>query len=415
MSDEHAELLDGRYALRRELGRGGICVVHEAHHRFTERRVAVKTLLPEYADNAYAAERLLVEATALGRVRHPCVVEAIDAGRAEGRPYLVMELLEGGRSLEGVLATRSTLGVTAGVRLVRRMADAIAVSHEAGVVHRDIKPGNVLLVRVPLQDDPSRKHTAVKVIDFGLATVDNPIGGNSESKPEDGIVGTPEYMSLERLMGTSPNLPAGDVYALGVTLYECLTGTVPFPGNYPQVLQAVATTEARRLSLVRSGVPESISDVVHRALAREPQGRYLNARQFCDALDTAYGDLDQTIAESAPSEDAAKRRKFSRAAYITPVHVTLDGETFDARSEDLSEGGLLVLAPHAMRLGATGEIRWALPVSGTMVTTRVRAQWSRANPEHPQAPCALGLEFVDADAQTCSEIIRYAATAGSPV
>lgn len=405
---------DERYVLRRELGRGGICVVHEAMHRFTERRVAIKSLLPEYVKSEEAATRLLQEATAIGRVRHPCVVEAYDAGWSAGAPYLVMELLEGSRSLEGLLAARGKLSVREALLVMRRVSDAIAVAHEAGVIHRDIKPGNVLLARMVSPDDPSKKQTYVKVIDFGLATLARGPEALRKITKVETVLGTPEYMSLERLTATDDRQPASDVYALGVTLYECLAGTVPFPGNYAQVLRGVATGQLESLEKVRPDVPKAVAEVVHKALARDASARYPHARALCVALDLATSALGEELGGRlvAPVVEASQR-KHGRAPYITPVRVTLEGVAFDARSEDVSEGGVLVLAPRAFPLGTRGEIRFALPVSGAVVTAKAVVRWAKDNKDNPRAPCALGLELVDSSEMVKDEIAKYVRHVGT--
>jgi serine/threonine protein kinase len=407
--------LHERYVLKRELGSGGMCVVHEGVHRYTERRVAIKRLLPEYVRNEEAGARLLLEATALGRVRHPCVVEAFDAGRARGVPYLVMELLEGSRSLEGLLAARGRLEVRDGVNVVRRAAEGIATAHAAGVVHRDIKPGNILLVRGPANDGSARKQTYVKVIDFGLATLVSKDDPDQKLTRLDSVLGTPEYMPLERLTATGDKRPVTDVYALGVTLYECLAGRVPFAGSYPQVLQQVAMTTPELITRARPDVHDSLARVIHKALARDADDRYQDAAEFCVALDAAMADAETDkgapLITTTPEVPVAKR-KFSRAPYITPVQVTLGGETFDARTEDVSEGGILVLGRHAFPLGVTGTMRWALPTTGDLVVSHVVLRWAKDKPENPRAPCALGLEFVNADARVRAAIAKYVSIVG---
>src|SRR6185503_3040405 len=181
-------LVDERYVIKREIGRGGICAVYAAEHRYTRRTYALKALLPEYKKHQEARARLLAEARMLGAVVHPNVVEVVDAGMDDGSPFVVMERLRA-KSVEAILLARGKLTVHDALVVGRLAAAALAATHRARVIHRDIKPGNLLVVR-------TETGKSVKLIDFGVAT------GWEERAPDDdgppsAVVGTPHYMAPE--------------------------------------------------------------------------------------------------------------------------------------------------------------------------------------------------------------------------
>ncbi|HEY1957828.1 MAG TPA: serine/threonine-protein kinase, partial [Polyangiaceae bacterium] len=185
-------LVDERYLLKREIGRGGICAVYAAEHRYTRRTYALKALLPEYRKHQEARARLLAEARMLGAVAHPNVVEVVDAGMDDGAPFVVMERLRA-KSVEAILLARGKLTVHDALVIARFAVAGLAATHRARVIHRDIKPGNLLVVRT----DTGK---SVKLIDFGVAT------GWEERAPDDdgppsAVVGTPYYMAPEHLAG----------------------------------------------------------------------------------------------------------------------------------------------------------------------------------------------------------------------
>jgi serine/threonine-protein kinase len=218
--------VDGRYELRRDLGRGAGGIVFEARHTFTGRRVALKVVAPDVprAKLEELRGRLMREARALAAVHHPGVVEVLDGGVLDdGTPFVVMENLEG-RTLEGLLTTRGKLSIHETVALTLQLADALEATHEAGVVHRDMKPSNVLITR----DRDGRER--VKLVDFGIAQ----IAGSKDEEKLTGIgalIGTPAYMAPEQLLALEDVDLRADLYALGITMFECLTGNVPYIGE----------------------------------------------------------------------------------------------------------------------------------------------------------------------------------------
>ena len=210
-------------------------LVFEAHHKFTRRAVALKLLPGELRGRKEVRSRLLREALALTAVRHPGFVEVLDAGVCgEHGPYVVLEMLDG-RTLDGILAARRRLTIQDTVQIGRQVCDAVAYANGRGVIHRDLKPSNVFIARNEIGEE------MVKLIDLGVAAV-----AEEQLEHHDGklthaheVVGTPEYMAPEQLWGREVDART-DVYAIGMTLFECLTGEVPYLGSYPEVLVQVS-------------------------------------------------------------------------------------------------------------------------------------------------------------------------------
>ncbi|HEX3346123.1 MAG TPA: serine/threonine-protein kinase, partial [Polyangiaceae bacterium] len=229
------DVVDTRYELRRLIARGGMSLVFEAHHKFTRRAVALKLLPEELRGKRDIRGRLLREAYALTAVRHPGFVEVLDAGVCgEHGPYVVLEMLEG-RTLDGILAARRRLPVADTVQVARQVCEAVAHANARGVVHRDVKPSNVFVARSEIGEE------TVKLIDLGVAAVAEERLEENDRKLTQAheVVGTPEYMAPEQLWGREIDART-DVYAIGMSLFECLTGEVPYVGSYPDVLVQVA-------------------------------------------------------------------------------------------------------------------------------------------------------------------------------
>ncbi|HXK17457.1 MAG TPA: protein kinase, partial [Polyangiaceae bacterium] len=402
--------VDRRYLLKREIARGGAGAVFEAEHIYTKRSVALKLLVPEQRSAAEPRARLLREALALSAARHPGVVAALDAGETDdGTPYLVLELLEG-RSLEGILAVRRRISSAEAAQVGAAICDALSAAHRRGIIHRDIKPSNVFVAR----DEQGRE--VVKLFDFGVARVPS----ESNKLTQDGaLLGTPEYMAPEQLLARDVD-GRTDLYALGVTLYECLAGVVPFEGNFGEVLLSVSTKMLPPLREKAADVPPDLASAIEKALAREPDERFADAATFAQALRAAgpaatpgsllgirqgppaiprpatvsapsprakggpaspvipasHGAASQgaPVSHGVPASPArvvpvppplpATRRRFPRAPYVTPVRIYYGSSVLDGRSEDVSVGGLLVLAPQAFEQAEQVKVRFALPMTG---------------------------------------------------
>jgi serine/threonine protein kinase len=419
------DTIDGRYELLRELGRGGAGAVFEARHVYTRRAVAIK-IIREDRERATLNElktRLLREAQALAAARDPGIVDVLDAGvAANGMPYLVLECLEG-RTLEGLLAARERISPIDTAAIGMQLARSLAAAHRAGVVHRDVKPSNVFVMRTA----DGREHT--KLVDFGIARIEQ-VAERRISKCG-ALIGTPEYMSPEQLLGRDDVDGRSDIYALGVTLYECLTGRVPYTGTYAQVLLQCATGDAvAPVRAIAPDVPEPLATVIDRALAKPREARFADMDAFADALEAVTAGARKHSAllgppplpppaqpamralapalPEAPVIDYAQKRRSPRAAYVTPVRLLVDGFTLDGRSEDISESGMLVLCRGECSVNQSISVRFASPIDGRVVTVRGRVRWVKGAGRSDQVQRALGLEFETLPGDVRDSINRYA-------
>ncbi len=435
MSLDIGTTVDRRYLLKREIARGGAGAVFEAEHLYTKRSVALKLLLPEQRSAPEPRARLLREALALSAARHPGVVAALDAGETDdGTPYLVLELLEG-RSLEGILAVRRRIGAAEVAWLGAAVCEALAAAHRCGIIHRDIKPSNVFVAR----DEQGQE--VVKVFDFGVARVPT----EKNKLTQDGaLLGTPEYMAPEQLLARDVD-GRTDLYAVGVTLYECLAGVVPFEGNFGEVLLKASTQPLPPLRQKAGDVTPEFAAVVERALARDPDARFTDALAFAQALRKAAptsapgsllgirqgpppipvrpGAAPVAAAAAEPARASLSgsgrgapvppplpttRRRFPRAPYVTPVRIVHDQVVLDGRSEDVSVGGLLVLAPQAFEQAQLVKVRFALPMTGRVIEIGATARWVKA----AGVRGAVGLQFSSLPADAHEVIDRYVTMMG---
>jgi serine/threonine-protein kinase len=252
----------GEFDVVAPVASGGMGGVYLAQHARSGQRVALKVLDPQFADHAEIVARLFAERTVTERAHHPGLLEVHGAGRSDaGIPYLVMEYLDGD-SL-AVVAARGELSLSVIAAIGAQVAGALAALHDAGVVHCDIKPENVLVLAGSTWRGAA---PVVKVIDFGVArSVDEPPADDAS------IAGTPAYMAPEQWGGTP--VTASDVYALGCLLFEMLTGETPFDGSLPQLMIAHMEQRPPRPSWLRAGVPIEMERVVLRALAKDPAHR----------------------------------------------------------------------------------------------------------------------------------------------
>src|ERR1700722_14791105 len=266
-------IVDTRYELRRLIARGGMGLVFEAHHRFTRRAVALKLLPDEVRGQKEPRGRLLREAHALTAVRHPGIVEVLDAGVCrEMGPYVVMEMLDG-RTLDGILAARRRLSIRDAVQVARQVCDAVGHAHSRGVVHRDLKPSNYFIARNEIGQE------TVKLIDLGVAAVAEEQLEQHDHKLTQAheVLGTPEYMAPEQLWGRAIDART-DVYAIGMSLYECLTGEVPYAGTYPEVLVQVSNAPGPpKVRERRPDVPEALAGAIEMALEKNAADRFHSA------------------------------------------------------------------------------------------------------------------------------------------
>ncbi|MBE0594385.1 MAG: protein kinase, partial [Gemmatimonadales bacterium] len=289
-----AAALADRYTIERELGSGGMATVYLAHDLKHDRKVAIKVLRPELAA-AVGAGRFLREIRIEARLQHPHILTLIDSGEADGLLYYVMPYVEG-VSLRGKLARDGRFPIPEVVRLLREIVGALAHAHEQGIVHRDVKPDNVLL---------SGEHHAV-VTDFGVAKALGEVVGRQDATTVGLALGTPAYMAPEQAMA-DPNVDhRADLYALGVVAYEMLTGAPPFAGVTPQATLAAHLTETPDpVAVKRPDVPDGLADLVMRCLEKDPAARWQDARALLQRLETIATPGGTVV----PDEAGARRRR----------------------------------------------------------------------------------------------------------
>ena len=261
----------GRYRLERELGRGAMGAVHVAVDETMHRRVALKTIHPELLggqDRQAWLDRFLSEARAAARCHHPNIVTVFDFGEADGVPFISMEYVDG-QSLHGLLARTGALDPPQAVSIASAMLSALQDAHSHGVIHRDVKPANILLTKGGL----------VKVSDFGIARLDSTHASRTGT-----MVGTPSYMAPEQFTG-DPVDPRTDVFAAGVVVFEMLTGGKPFPGkSVTEIMYKVVHEPPQDPADLGVQLPGALRRVVLTALNKAPDARYQSADAFCAAL-----------------------------------------------------------------------------------------------------------------------------------
>ena len=292
-----------QYEIEGEVGRGGMSVVYRARDRRLNRPVAIKVLPPELAYDPAIRTRFTREAQTSALLSHPHIVPIFDVGEREGIAYFVMALVTGG-NLGSLLASEPRPPVDVVRRLLAEIADALAYAHLRGVIHRDIKPDNILL------DEESGRGM---VTDFGIARA---IEGGSRLTVTGMAVGTPTYMSPEQAVGEREIDGRSDIYSLGVLAYQMLTGRVPFSaGNTMALMMKHVTEPPRPIAELRPETPKPLREAVERALAKAPEDRWPNAAAFRAALaasesaapSTWRAESKEPVRYATPRPEAARR------------------------------------------------------------------------------------------------------------
>jgi tRNA A-37 threonylcarbamoyl transferase component Bud32 len=278
-------VLAGRYQIVRRIGEGGMGAVYEATHTVIGKRVAVKVLLEKFHAKSDFVARLLQEARLASAIGHEHIVDVTDFGTTDdGRSFVVMEFLDG-ESLAELTMREAPLPIERCLRIARQVAGALGAAHAKGIFHRDVKPENIYLVRRGDAD-------FVKVVDFGISKAVKPGGDDGEAGyrlTHTGLLlGTPLYMSPEQARGQEDLDHRVDIWALGVLLYECLTGEVPFrANNYLGIIAQVLNHTAPPPSQLRPelGIPDAVEAVVMRAMAKDRERRYQTMTELERDLD----------------------------------------------------------------------------------------------------------------------------------
>jgi serine/threonine protein kinase/WD40 repeat protein len=422
-----------------EIGRGGMGVVYRARHKKTNRLVALKMILAGAAADPRTVQRFLFEAEILARVQHPQVLQVYEVDTFAGPggvpvPYLAIELLEGGslsrRLKSGRLAPRDA------AQLVEGIARAVHAVHQQGVIHRDLKPGNILFPKSEAATGPESSapnadpgaggdsgsgisNSAPKVTDFGLAKF---IQAGADLTGSGQIVGTPHYMAPEQAAGSRQVGPAADVYSLGTILYECLTGRPPFQGDEPMsVLVKVVTETAPAVSAIRPDVPRDLGAVVTRCLSKAPHRRYATAEDMANDL-RRYLENRPTKARPLGIRERFwlwTRRNPAVAGLVSALALVLvmgfaavTWLWIEAQNTAINERGAKELAERA-EMQATESVRLALEASDRATNALARLEFDRAMQWCEEGRIQEGLErFVRsvelAESTGASELARVA-------
>jgi eukaryotic-like serine/threonine-protein kinase len=272
---EIGTVLGGRYRLVELLGQGGMATIYRARDNQLERDVAVKVLRPEYGADPDFIERFRHEAQSAASLNHPGIVAVHDYGTDPAGPFIVMELVEG-EDLATIVRRTGALPPRAAARLVAQAGRAVAAAHDRGFVHRDVKPGNILVTR----------EGRVKVTDFGIARA---LSESTLTLPGT-TLGSVHYFSPEQARGEMAT-PASDIYSLGIVLYELLTGRRPWTGDTAAAIATARLTGAvPSPSSAHGGIPPTLESITRRALAPNPDERFASAAEMADALEAFLGE-----------------------------------------------------------------------------------------------------------------------------
>ena len=347
----------GNYEVKEKLGEGGMGAVYMGEHPLIGKRVAVKVLLDELTTNEALVTRFFHEAKAANDIRHQNIVDIIDFGKLDKEGggkivYLVMELLEG-KSLAARLDEAPRLTLEEVRHVLQQCCSGLAASHAKGIIHRDLKPDNLFLV--PRGGDPN----FVKILDFGIAKLTTTSTTNAKTRTGT-LIGTPAYMSPEQCAGRGTIDARSDIYALGIVMYEMLTGHVPFKGEgFGDIVVAQLTETAKKPSEMRADIPPAIDAIVMKSIAKEAKDRFQSMEEFRVAL----GDP----AKFAASPDAVAQIGAAMAAPTAsvPVPVIIDSPS-GSKSASTTDQATLVATkkPNTTLSGAAAEssaVREPLP------------------------------------------------------
>ncbi len=273
-------IINGRYEVLAELGRGGMGIVYRAKQKSLNRRVAIKMLSRDLAGDKEFCARFQQEAEIIARLQHENIVTVYDIEQDRGTFFIIMEYVQG-VSLQKRIANSGELSPPHAARLIGQVARALGYAHKKGIVHRDIKPDNIMVV----EDDKAM------VMDFGIARV-----SDSTLKTQTGVsMGTPKYMSPEQARGKKVD-NRSDLYSLGVVLYTCLTAELPFDGDSPFTIALKHMQEPPPLPSEKvEGLPEAMEKVVLRAMAKDPADRFQSGEEFAAALEAAVAPATKDI------------------------------------------------------------------------------------------------------------------------
>ena len=320
-----ATLISDRYELGDRLGSGGMSTVYRATDRVLERTVAVKVLAEHLSDDDKFIARFRREALAVAKLIHPNIVQVYDTGVDEHRHYIVMEYVEG-RSVAQLLQTRGALGAEPAVEIGAQACGGLEYAHRQGIIHRDVKPGNLMVIGGPAggrrsdasAHDPPTGEMTIKLTDFGIARA----AAQTRLTQVGSVVGTAAYLAPEQARGEEAT-PAADVYALGVVLYQLLTGRLPWEGSTLAELAMRRETEPPLApTSYDPEVPETLSAAVLRSLEADVDRRYSSARELARALRAGLAGREPPPPEEAPTRTLGAGAATEATRRMAPEPVT---------------------------------------------------------------------------------------------
>ncbi|RKH62939.1 serine/threonine protein kinase [Corallococcus llansteffanensis] len=338
----------GEFIIEERIGAGGMGVVYRAVHPLIGKQTAIKVMRLELVSQQQV-QRLLVEARSVNAIQHPGIIDIFGFGSLpDGRPYVIMELLQG-RPLSDFVRGRTRMSLESVVWVLDQMLAALGAAHQAGVVHRDLKPANVFVV------ESAKAPATLKLVDFGIAKLME--SGESPLTSEGAIIGTPEFMAPEQIRGAAVG-PATDLYAVGVMLFQMLTGVRPFQGESVQVMFAHINEPPPLPSSHVPGLPPEVDTLVLQLLAKEPALRPASA-------DTVREQLKRIPLHAAPHAPRVVKRD------AVPVEASAGANTVTSASQD---------GPKT-RPGSRGRTVW-VGVATLLLGLGAAVLW----PKHPAPP-----------------------------
>lgn len=321
------ERLFGDYVLRKKLGEGGMGSVYLAENAAINQKIAVKVLHPESAASDEIVQRFNREASAIARLTHPNTIRVFIFGKTE-EPliYLAMEFVDG-VSLRDELFAHGSFDELRAINIMRQTLHALSEAHELGIIHRDLKPDNIMLTKFRGVDD------FVKVLDFGIAKVTEPDGQDQRKLTQAGVVyGTPEYLSPEQARGKDIDHRA-DLYAMGIILYEMMTGVVPFTGSTSLAILSghVYQDPPDPATVAKAPIAEAMRGIIMKAIAKKADDRYQSAMDFLEALEArekdllggkSFGTTMLDVRQTGMVYEAARAAQQAAALTSKPAHPT---------------------------------------------------------------------------------------------